>query len=70
MSTHGGALLSAFVREALGQGMTLPEVMCQVRRAAILEALEKAKGNVTLAATGLGIHRNTLTRDRKEWDLG
>ncbi len=44
----------------LDSGIRLQQAVRELERQFILVALEKTRGNRTLAARSLGIHRNTL----------
>jgi DNA-binding NtrC family response regulator len=46
--------------EMLDSGIRLQQAVRELERQYILVALEKTRGNRTLAARSLGIHRNTL----------
>ena len=47
----------------------LPEAIELLERNMIQRALEQSKGNQCAASKQLGIHRNTLQRKMKEYDL-
>jgi DNA-binding NtrC family response regulator len=52
--------LQRLVAEMMDGGIRLDQAVREVERLFILAALEKNRGNRTLAARSLGIHRNTL----------
>ena len=52
--------LQRMVAEMLDSGIRLNQAVREVERQFILAALEKTRGNRSLAARSLGIHRNTL----------
>ncbi len=52
--------LQRLVAEMMDSGIRLDQAVREFERQFILAALEKNRGNRSLAARSLGIHRNTL----------
>ncbi len=52
--------LQAMVEEMFGSGIKLGQALKEFERRYIEEALNRSRGNQTLAALKLGVHRNTL----------
>ena len=52
--------LHKVIAEMLESGIRMTQAVSEVERQFILAALEKTRGNRSLAARSLGIHRNTL----------
>ena len=62
-------MLDALVSEMIEKGILFEEACSEFERRFLQRALERARGNRTLAAQTLGIHRNTLSRRLRELDL-
>jgi DNA-binding NtrC family response regulator len=52
--------LQRLVAEMMDSGIRLDQAVREFERQFILAALEKNRGNRSLAARSLGVHRNTL----------
>ncbi len=52
--------LQKLVAELIDSGIRLDQAVREIEKQFILAALEKTRGNRSLAARSLGIHRNTL----------
>lgn len=61
--------LDALVSEMIEKGILFEEACAEFERRFIQNALHRAKGNRSLAAQALGIHRNTLSRRLQDLDL-
>jgi DNA-binding NtrC family response regulator len=62
-------MLDALVAELIEKGILFEEACSEFERRFLQRALERARGNRTLAAQTLGIHRNTLSRRLRELNL-
>jgi len=62
-------MLDTLVAELIEKGILLEEACSEFERRFLQRALERARGNRTLAAQTLGIHRNTLSRRLRELNL-
>jgi DNA-binding protein Fis len=54
--------LEALCREMIEKGILFSEAMEHFERCFIMEVVQKNGGNLTRAASDLGIHRNTLSK--------
>ena len=59
--------LSALVEEMIAKGVYFPDALREFERCFILKILERSKGNISLAARTLGLHRNTLASRLKKY---
>ncbi|MGH9488429.1 MAG: helix-turn-helix domain-containing protein [Terriglobales bacterium] len=57
--------LDALVFEMVEKGIRLDEAMVEIEGRFIRRVMERQKGNRSLAAQTLGMHRNTLARKQK-----
>lgn len=62
-------MVGEVVRKARAGGLTLCELVREVRRQFIMDALDETKGNQFQAAKLLQMHRNTLSRQLDELDI-
>lgn len=62
-------MLDTLVAELIEKGILLEEACSEFERRFLQRALERARGNRTLAAQTLGIHRNTLSRRLRELNV-
>jgi DNA-binding NtrC family response regulator len=62
-------MVGEVVRKARAGGLTLCELVREVRRQFIIDALDETKGNQFQAAKLLQMHRNTLSRQLDELDI-
>ena len=58
------------VEHLLGGNIFLPEAIEILEKSMIRLALQRNKGNQCAASKQLGIHRNTLQRKIREYELG
>jgi Fis family transcriptional regulator len=61
--------LESLVAAMVDRGILLEEGKVEFEKKFIKRVLENAKGNLSLAARLLGIHRNTLSRKVDEYKL-
>jgi len=52
--------LIRIIDELLGVGIPLKDAMTQFELKYVKRAITRAKGNITQASRGLGVHRNTI----------
>ncbi len=57
------------IKFLLRSKITLNEILAEIEKIAIREALRLSKGKVKDAAEVLGIHRNTLTQKMKKYRI-
>jgi len=62
-------MLDTLVAELIEKGILFEEACSEFERRFLQCALERARGNRTLAAQTLGIHRNTLSRHLRQLHL-
>ena len=58
------------VEHLIGNGFFLEEAVEILEKTLIVRTLERTKGNQSVAAKQLGIHRNTLQRKIVEYQIG
>jgi transcriptional regulator of acetoin/glycerol metabolism len=63
-------LLQEVVRRSLSAGLLWPEVCEEFEKLFILEALRLSDGSIQGAAELMGVHRNTISRKKADFDLG
>ena len=54
--------LETLCRDMIDKGILYSEAMEHFERCFIMEVMQRNRGNLTRAAAGLGIHRNTLSK--------
>lgn len=62
-------ILEGIIDEMLGTGILWPEVNAQFEKLYIIKALVKADGSVKGAAELMGVHRNTVSKKIREYDI-
>jgi len=62
-------VLEALVAEMVDKGIRFDEARGEFERRFIKRVLDRSKGNRSLAAEALGMHRNTLSRKLEELEI-
>lgn len=59
-------VLEAVIDEIVTKGILWPEAVAQFEKLFILRVLSQNNGNLSHAATTMGVHRNTLSKKIRE----
>ena len=62
--------LGQIVDELVRRGVPLDQARREFEKQFIVATLRTNEGNLSRSAQSLGVHRNTLTRKIREYDLG
>ena len=61
--------LEGCIDELVTMGILLPEAAAEFEKLYMMRALEESGGNIQEAARLLGIHRNTLSKKIRQYEL-
>jgi DNA-binding protein Fis len=62
-------ILEEVIDEMVDKGIFWPEVCAQFEKLYVLRVLEKSEGSIHRAAELMGVHRNTLSKKIKEYEI-
>ena len=63
------ALLQEVISEMVAKGIYWSEAIAEFEKLFVLEGLQRHKGNLSKAAEAIGMHRNTLSKKMKEFNI-
>lgn len=62
-------LLESAINEMVAKGIYWPEALAEFEKLFIGAVLRKHKGNLSRAADEMGLHRNTLSKKTREYEI-
>jgi DNA-binding protein Fis len=62
-------LLEQAIDQVVGKGIYWPEVQAEFEKLFILKVLERTQGSIQKAASLMGIHRNTLSKKIRQFEI-